>query len=78
MSKTIPHLLLDTLIRDLGLKNDAALSRHLEVAPPVISKIRHRVIAFSNSILLRTHEITGIEVRKLKQLRDASDEKVAA
>ena len=36
-----PNRLLDTLIRHLNLKNDAALSRALEVAPPVISKIRH-------------------------------------
>ncbi len=37
-----PNNLLDTLIEKLHLKNDAALSRALEVAPPVISKIRHR------------------------------------
>jgi hypothetical protein len=37
-----PNNLLDTLIKHLHLKNDAALSRALEVAPPVISKIRHR------------------------------------
>jgi len=36
-----PNRLLDTLIERLRLKNDAALSRALEVAPPVISKIRH-------------------------------------
>lgn len=36
-----PNRLLDTLIVHLNLKNDAALSRALEVAPPVISKIRH-------------------------------------
>ena len=33
-----PNNLLDTLIKQLHLKNDAALSRALEVAPPVISK----------------------------------------
>eukprot|EP01030_Chromulinospumella_sphaerica_P007478 gene7478-7311_t len=31
-----PNRLLDTLIENLRLKNDAALSRALEVAPPVI------------------------------------------
>lgn len=35
-----PNNLLDSLIEKLHLKNDAALSRALEVAPPVISKIR--------------------------------------
>jgi len=37
-----PDNLLTSLIHMLKLKNDAALSRALEVAPPVISKIRHR------------------------------------
>ena len=37
-----PDRLLATLISKLSLKNDAALSRALEVSPPVISKIRHR------------------------------------
>jgi hypothetical protein len=32
---------IDLLIDTMTLKNDAALSRVLEVAPPVISKIRH-------------------------------------
>lgn len=76
MQPNKPHLLLDTLTQRLQLKNDAALSRALEVAPPVISKIRHRVISFGDSILLRTHDITGIEVRDLLKLRAESDEKV--
>ncbi len=37
-----PDRLLASLISRLSLKNDAALSRALEVSPPVISKIRHR------------------------------------
>ena len=36
-----PNNLLTGMIKILKLKNDAALSRALEVAPPVISKIRH-------------------------------------
>jgi hypothetical protein len=36
-----PNHLLDILLGKMQLKNDAALSRMLEVAPPVISKIRH-------------------------------------
>ena len=39
-----PSHLLDTLRERMQLKNDAALSRLLEVAPPVISKIRHRAL----------------------------------
>ncbi|MBB5198738.1 hypothetical protein HNR39_000548 [Glaciimonas immobilis] len=37
-----PAQLLDAVIQKLHLKNDAALSRSLEISPPIISKIRHR------------------------------------
>jgi hypothetical protein len=39
------NILLDVVELKLKLKNDAALSRHLKVKPPVISKIvRHEVV----------------------------------
>ena len=63
-----PNRLLDTLIKKLNLKNDAALSRALEVAPPVISKIRHRRLAVGASILIRMHEVSGLKIRDLKEL----------
>jgi hypothetical protein len=63
-----PNKLLDTLIGRLKLKNDAALSRVLEVAPPVISKIRHRHLPVGASILLRMHEVSEIPVRDLRAL----------
>jgi hypothetical protein len=40
------NALIDVLIKTMSLKNDAALSRVLEVAPPVISKIRHGRLEF--------------------------------
>ncbi|MBR7784251.1 hypothetical protein KDM89_19150, partial [Undibacterium sp. LFS511W] len=55
-----PNNLLDTLIKQLHLKNDAALSRALEVAPPVISKIRHRRLPVGASLLIRMHEISDV------------------
>ena len=48
-----PNRLLDTLIENLRLKNDAALSRALEVAPPVISTIRHHRLPVGASLLIR-------------------------
>jgi hypothetical protein len=42
MNRYNPDNLLDGIIARLRLKNDAALARALEVAPPLISKIRHR------------------------------------
>jgi hypothetical protein len=63
-----PDHLLDSLLEHLRLKNDAALSRALEVAPPVISKIRHRRLPVSASILIRMHEVTGFTIRDLRFL----------
>src|SRR6476660_3389450 len=63
-----PNNLLDSLIERLNLKNDAALSRALEVAPPVISKIRHRRLPVGASMLIRMHEVSSLSVRELRDL----------
>ena len=74
MSPNKSHLLLDHLIAANGLKNDAALSRLLEVAPPVISKIRHRALRFGDSLVLRVHDITEMPVREILALRKQVEE----
>ncbi|MDY7538644.1 hypothetical protein QN372_05985 [Undibacterium sp. RTI2.1] len=61
-----PDNLLDTLITQLHFKNDAALSRALEVAPPVISKIRHRRLPVGASLLIRMHEISNVSIKDLR------------
>jgi hypothetical protein len=63
-----PARLLDTLIDNLLLKNDAALCRALEVSPPVLSKIRHRKLPVGASLLIRMHEVTGLNIRDLRFL----------
>ncbi|MFZ6800520.1 hypothetical protein [Undibacterium sp. Di24W] len=63
-----PNTLLDTLIKTLGIKNDAALSRALEVAPPVISKIRHKILPVGPSLLIRMHEESGISIKEIRSL----------
>lgn len=63
-----PDRLLDALIEHLKLKNDAALSRALEVAPPVISKIRHRRLAVGAAILIRMHEVSNLTISDLRYL----------
>jgi hypothetical protein len=63
-----PNKVLDAIIEKLNLKNDAALSRALEVAPPVISKIRHRTLPIGATILLRMHEVSEFSIRELKGL----------
>ena len=63
-----PDNLLDSLIERLNLKNDAALSRALEVAPPVISKIRHRRLPVGASLLIRMHEVSDLSIKDLRVL----------
>lgn len=70
-----PNNLLDSLIEKLGLKNDAALSRALEVAAPVISKIRHRRLPVGASMLIRMHEISDMSISDLRHLMGDRREK---
>jgi hypothetical protein len=70
-----PNHLLDALIEKLHLKNDAALSRALEVAPPVISKIRHRRLPVGASLLIRMHEVSELSIRELRELMGDRREK---
>src|SRR6478672_1757525 len=63
-----PNHLLDSMLEKLKLKNDAALSRALEVAPPVISKIRHRRLPVGASMLIRMHEVSNLSVKDLRIL----------
>jgi plasmid maintenance system antidote protein VapI len=63
-----PNHLLGALIEKLNLKNDAALSRALEVAPPVISKIRHRRLPVGASLLIRMHEVCDLSISDLREL----------
>jgi hypothetical protein len=70
-----PNNLLDALIQRMALKNDAALSRALEVAPPVISKIRHRRLPIGASLLIRMHEVSDISIRELRNLMGDRREK---
>jgi hypothetical protein len=63
-----PNRLLDALIEHLRLKNDAALARALEVAPPVISKVRHLRLPVSAALLIRMHEVSELTIRDLRFL----------
>lgn len=70
-----PNHLLDILLGKMQLKNDAALARMLEVAPPVISKIRHNRLPVGASLLIRMHECTDMSIRELRDLMGDRREK---
>lgn len=63
-----PGHLLDSVISKLNLKNDAALAKVLDVAPPVISKIRHHALPVGATILISMHEETGWSIEQLRGL----------
>lgn len=69
-----PNKVLDAIMEKLQLKNDAQLSRALEVAPPVISKIRHYTLPIGATILLRMHEVSDISIRELRALMSSKDQ----
>ena len=58
--------LISEVINVTGLKNDAALSRAVEVAPPVISKIRTGRLKLGANLLVRLHLLSGISVERMK------------
>ena len=63
-----PNQLLDAIQQRMALKNDAALSRFLSVAPPIISKIRHGRLPVGASLLIRMHEETNMSIGELREL----------
>lgn len=56
--------LLDTAISRLGVKNDAALSRAMEIAPPHFSKIRHGKLAVGAVLAIRLEEVASIPIKE--------------
>ena len=73
-----PSNLLDALIKHLNLRNDAALSRALEVAPPVISKIRHGRLPIGPTLLLAMHEVSDLSIKELRALMGDTQAKFGA
>ena len=75
------HALLDALIEDIKRRqcgtakpgqilraNDAAVARALEVAPPVISKIRHNNLAVGDVLRVRIQREFGWPLKKIDEL----------
>lgn len=63
-----PNQLLDLLLLRLGLKNDAALSRVLDVARPVLTGIRLGTLGIGAWLLIRISEVTGLSIADLRRM----------
>lgn len=63
-----PNGFIGWLIQDVfKVRNDAELSRKLEVAPPVISKIRMKRMPVGPTFLIRVHDLTGMPINDLRR-----------
>jgi plasmid maintenance system antidote protein VapI len=60
--------LLDAVKERYSIKNDAELSRTLDVPPPTISKIRSGKVNVSADMILRIHETLGMPVADIRAL----------
>jgi plasmid maintenance system antidote protein VapI len=69
-----PTGLLDHIMNRLQLKNDAALSRALQVAPSVISKIRHFRLPVGAALALRIQEVTSMSLDEIRPFLAKPDE----
>lgn len=60
--------LFDILLARYDMKNDAALCRHLNLAAPLLSKMRNGHQRVSAETMLRVHEAFGIPFAELRAL----------
>lgn len=60
------HLLLDTIMREYKLKTDAELARFLDLKASQISRLRHNRLPVGAETILRVHDVTGWEIKRIK------------
>ncbi len=65
---------MDLLIEKLSLNNDAALSRKMKVAAPIISKLRSGATDFGAVYIIKVHKLTGMPIRDIESALGILDE----
>ena len=60
--------LIDTILAQRSIKNDAHLARAVELAPPVISKIRNGKLGVSGEVMIRFHEAFDMPIAHIKKI----------
>jgi transcriptional regulator with XRE-family HTH domain len=61
-------VLIESLKKLHNLKNDAALSRALGVAPPLISKVKSGVLTIGDSLLIKIHDAFDMPIKEIRAL----------
>jgi plasmid maintenance system antidote protein VapI len=64
---SVAHML-DVVLDQQNIKNDAALARAIQVSPPAISKVRNGCQPLSATLLVKLHEATGMTTMEIKAL----------
>ena len=60
--------LLDALISELDCKNDARLSRKMDMSPSSLCQMRAGTRVIGPAFIVKAHELTGIPVKVIKQI----------
>jgi hypothetical protein len=56
--------------RQALFENDASLARMLEVAPPLLSKIWHRLLPVGTALIICMHKFSNLPISELQSLMD--------
>jgi plasmid maintenance system antidote protein VapI len=59
--------LLDVIIKEFALKNDAQLAKKLGVKPSRISKMRHGTLPVNDMFILRVYDNTGWSIERIRE-----------
>lgn len=59
--------LLDAIIKEFELKNDAHLAKKLGVMPSRISKMRHGALSVTDSFILVVYDKTGWSIERIRE-----------
>lgn len=75
MKKTAAHPLLDALIQEENLRNDADVARVLGIAAPQVSKTRHGKIDVSDTMRVAIIRKFKWPLKRIDQLAPPADAK---
>jgi plasmid maintenance system antidote protein VapI len=60
--------LIDYLLSEYNIRNDAELARVLQVPPPTISKLRNGRTSLQATMILRIHDTFGMSIANIKRI----------
>lgn len=68
-----PNALFDTIIKESGLKNDAALARSIEVQPSTISNMRALRVGIGATMIIKIMENHHMPLGRVHRLLDGQE-----